>query len=310
MPPFQRAAYYVVAHQDDWQLFMTPNAYRDLSDQGCKVVFIYLTAGDAGNEANYWSAREKSALESLRAVLDTTTSAPGDITLDQPALNGHRIQHASYKNTESFSLRLPDGKLKGTGSDRYHMQSLTKFLAGTIPTMTTVDESTTYSSWDDLMETITQIVQATVNGISEFWMNSTDYWLVLDQISNADHVATGHAVEAVIARLKQHAPLTLFRDYETGIFPVNVGAHRLAWKMRIYEAYDASMQVSIHHCTLCENAYYAEWPLRQYQRQRHTNPIVDFLGAVWIAFLRIFIALEVLKLILQGKPLTVPDKGH
>ena len=43
----QRVAFYFSAHQDDWQLFMNPSAFRDVLD-GAKCVFIHMTAGDAG----------------------------------------------------------------------------------------------------------------------------------------------------------------------------------------------------------------------------------------------------------------------
>jgi len=41
-------AFYFSAHEDDWQLFMNPNAYHDVQRASTKVVFVYLTAGDAG----------------------------------------------------------------------------------------------------------------------------------------------------------------------------------------------------------------------------------------------------------------------
>jgi LmbE family N-acetylglucosaminyl deacetylase len=42
-------AFYVGAHQDDWQLFMSPQAYYDLTTSGTRVVFIYTTFGEAGD---------------------------------------------------------------------------------------------------------------------------------------------------------------------------------------------------------------------------------------------------------------------
>src|SRR5687768_5615926 len=41
-------AFYFSAHEDDWQLFMNPNAYNDVHKSSTKVVFVYMTAGDAG----------------------------------------------------------------------------------------------------------------------------------------------------------------------------------------------------------------------------------------------------------------------
>ena len=39
---------FAVAHQDDWQLFMNPDAYHAMNEPQEKAVFIHVTAGDAG----------------------------------------------------------------------------------------------------------------------------------------------------------------------------------------------------------------------------------------------------------------------
>ena len=48
MSDSQAVVFYIGAHQDDWQLFMSPQAYYDLIADNTRVVFIYTTAGDAG----------------------------------------------------------------------------------------------------------------------------------------------------------------------------------------------------------------------------------------------------------------------
>ncbi len=54
-------SFYVVAHPDNWQLFMNPNAYHSVKNEDEKTVFIHATAGDAGagmGKENYTQARE------------------------------------------------------------------------------------------------------------------------------------------------------------------------------------------------------------------------------------------------------------
>jgi hypothetical protein len=41
-------SFYVVAHEDDWQLFMGLNAALDVPAPDSKTVFVHTTAGDAG----------------------------------------------------------------------------------------------------------------------------------------------------------------------------------------------------------------------------------------------------------------------
>src|SRR5436190_22007358 len=68
----QEVSYYLAAHQDDWQLFMGTNAKADASY--AKVVFITLTAGDAGDGNNgggiipYFQARENGAIKSVQFI--------------------------------------------------------------------------------------------------------------------------------------------------------------------------------------------------------------------------------------------------
>ena len=68
VPAQDTVAFYFAAHEDDWQLFMSPNAYRDARSPSTKVVFVYLTAGDggagvgsAGRSQPYYLARENGA---------------------------------------------------------------------------------------------------------------------------------------------------------------------------------------------------------------------------------------------------------
>lgn len=55
----QNVCFYVVAHQDDWQIFRGDQAYADYNyTSDVKIVFIYTTSGDAGATDGWWEARE------------------------------------------------------------------------------------------------------------------------------------------------------------------------------------------------------------------------------------------------------------
>ncbi|QAV17504.1 hypothetical protein PC41400_07430 [Paenibacillus chitinolyticus] len=41
MPHYDAAAFFIVAHMDDWQLFMNPQATWEMSSDTVKVIFIY-----------------------------------------------------------------------------------------------------------------------------------------------------------------------------------------------------------------------------------------------------------------------------
>src|SRR2546425_13354772 len=68
----------VVAHQDDWQVFMGDIVANRIKG-GDSVTFIYLTAGDDGRDSLYWRTRERGALQStlVAAGARLTDSAIG-----------------------------------------------------------------------------------------------------------------------------------------------------------------------------------------------------------------------------------------
>ena len=40
-----KVSFYFAAHEDDWQLFMNPSAFKDVAGGAIKTVFIHMTAG-------------------------------------------------------------------------------------------------------------------------------------------------------------------------------------------------------------------------------------------------------------------------
>ena len=61
---------FIVAHQDDWQLFMGDVASKGIRN-GNHAVFIYLTAGDENRDSAYWEARERDVQRMERSSGDS-----------------------------------------------------------------------------------------------------------------------------------------------------------------------------------------------------------------------------------------------
>ena len=79
-------AFYFGAHPDDWQLFMNPNAYYDVQKPSNRVVFIYVTAGDAGlglgnggRAQPYYLARENGAKLSVKFMADAAKAPESSV---------------------------------------------------------------------------------------------------------------------------------------------------------------------------------------------------------------------------------------
>ena len=199
--------FYTVAHQDDWQLFMNPNAFHDTHQvPDSKVVFIYLTAGDAGYRTSpvpghivpYFRAREIGANEAVR-LMATPSRINCEGCIDE---YGQRLRsrwvHISdrwwyrvvrYRNTVSYFLRLPDGNANGGGyikdaegiprvvsvDDPASSGSLLRLWNGGpawegYPELTDVQDRYSYTA-EELITALEGIIREEAAGSSNVWVN-------------------------------------------------------------------------------------------------------------------------------------------
>src|SRR5262249_37628974 len=148
---------YVVAHEDDWQLFFNPRAYDDVMRPMEKVVFIHVTAGDNGQgHGSYASAREGGALNAIAFMADAMTP-PGSWLAGTTEIRGHPIARFQYKNTVAYFMRLIDGRGDGVGFPGTGHASLERLRTGKINQLAAVDTSTTYLGWNDLVDTLEEL---------------------------------------------------------------------------------------------------------------------------------------------------------
>jgi hypothetical protein len=162
----QKVSFYFAAHEDDWQLFMNPTAFRDVADRHTKVVFVHTTAGDAGLGVGtggrgrpYYLARENGALAAIRFMADGD-DYPAKAQRSHVNLSGHDIVRVSYRNTVAYFLRAPDGNAQGDGYDHTGHQSLRRLAEGKQNLLTAVDGSTTYRGWSDLVATLRVLIDS------------------------------------------------------------------------------------------------------------------------------------------------------
>ncbi len=255
---FTEISFYVVAHADDWQLFMQPNVYQDLVAAGSKVVFIVTTAGDAGAGETYWIAREEGSKSSLRfclAPLKTLTESSGT-----REFNCHNINYWSVNSVTCYFLRLPDGNLDGNGFLAQHYQSLSRFRSGGVSAITAVDNSATYHSWSDFYTTLQTIILFESHDIPDIWIN----YLNPDTISNPndhpDHIITGQAIQAmtIISDLRQ----ALFIGYNVSNSQQKLHGTDLFWKAGMFAAYEKAVFDGSGYSTLQEGIHlYLQWCL-------------------------------------------------
>ena len=207
-PAQDTAAFYFAAHEDDWQLFMNPNAYHDVQKPSCKVVFVYLTAGDdgaglgnAGRSQPYYLARENGAKLSVKFMADAQKTPV--IPLDSVAsVSGHAIKRWLYRNTVSYFFRLPDGGVNGAGYTNTGWQSLKRLHEGALPAMTAIDGSATYAGWADLTGTLRHLIDIERGAATNVWLNLPDPDLEKNIGDHPDHQHMARGVLEATADLR------------------------------------------------------------------------------------------------------------
>jgi LmbE family N-acetylglucosaminyl deacetylase len=255
----------LVAHEDDWQLFMGDVLARRMRT-GNPVVFIYLTAGDDGRDSLYWSTRERGALESTRvAAIVPVADSVGPQCSIANALE-HAIRKCTIGNTESYFLRLPDGRRNGGGFARHSYQSLRKLRGKRIPSMSAVDASTAYKSWADLASTVgTLIGEGSVDRVVT--IHTSDPSVVANPHDHFDHRMAGLLVAD--SRLKNKWNVVYYTGYALASRAANRSKAQTRQKVAIFQAYDAAMtRIDARWSAYREHpAFYSECMLRTYGRK-------------------------------------------
>ncbi|MDO4264529.1 MAG: PIG-L family deacetylase [Deinococcus sp.] len=220
---WDEVSFYVVAHQDDWQLFMNPGAYAESQEENTKMVFIYTTAGDAGRRSltpgeSYILAREEGAERSIRFLSDVSTVSHKPAVRSRVNVGGHLIRRVAYGNTVSYYLRLPDG---GTGEP-----GLAQLRSGEATLLTAVDNSATYQGWADLSRTLEQLIRREGRNTAELRFNLADPDPQINAGDHTDHQLTSQLITELAPKMPC-AEQRLYQTYNTSSLPVNMTTDEL-----------------------------------------------------------------------------------
>jgi LmbE family N-acetylglucosaminyl deacetylase len=253
---------FVVAHQDDWQLFMGDVVAKKIKAGGA-ATFIYLTAGDDGRDSLYWQTREKAALESTRLAIGVAAADPAAVSCSTTQVLGHPIRKCVIANTESYFLRLPDGKRNGTGFGSHGYQSLRKLRAKKIPAIAAIDGSTGYKGWGDLMATTSMLVGS---GTADIVVHASDPSKAANPHDHFDHRMAGLLVNDL--RKGQRWSTQYYVGYALATRAANRSSDQAREKTAIFLAYDREMmRVNKAWSAYQEHReFYSECMLRTYAR--------------------------------------------
>jgi len=238
---YAAVSFYIVAHPDQWQLFMGNDAFNDIvkktGNEQSKVMLIYTTAGDEsynGNtpDPNHYLAREEGARNSVEFCADIH----GDHipwVLDRILVRGHSILKYTYKNVVSYLLRLPDG----CNGNNISGQSLQLLHDSLVQSITTVDSTTTYSGWADLDSTLREIVGNEAANAPHLYFNTADADTATNQGDDPDNIYAGKLCMDAIAGM-QGISLKLFQENKIANLPVNLNDKDIATKAALLSQID------------------------------------------------------------------------
>jgi hypothetical protein len=228
---YEKVSFYFAAHEDDWQLFMNPSAFEDVANSKNKVVFVHVTAGDAGlgtgdggRKHPYYLARENGAETAIRFMADSG-ERPLERVVRRMSFAGHRVERVIYRNTVSYFLRIPDGHPSGSGFAETGNQSLERLANGQIKTLTAVDGSAVYRGWADLVSTVRAIVNYERGHARSIQLNVAEQDTALNPNDHSDHRMTAKvALEA--AQDIACARRVFYVDYASSKLPENLSAEQ------------------------------------------------------------------------------------
>jgi len=262
----------IVAHEDDDLLFLSPDLLHDVQD-GKTVRTIFITAGDAADQvaggadqrAIYWKARETGN----RAAYAQMAGVANSWTESQITVNGHPLAEFTLDGTQisAINLRLPDGNPDGSGAKAHDYQSLLKLRAAQIPSIDTVDGSTSYTK-ADLLATVTALAEDFRPEV----IRTQDYaaWDFQPVGDHADHTCSAYLAHSVSDAYSRPHEFIGYLDYITEFLPSNVSGSDLTAKQAafyLYDQYDSLLQcyspeLRTKH-SVC--GAYEKWLTRQYR---------------------------------------------
>lgn len=246
-------SFYIIAHADDWQLFMFPHCYDNLMDKSRRNVFIFTTAGDAGFGFDFCRAREEAAKKSVVFCFpkrDKVEQKEG-----RRQANGHKIAFWEANNACYYFLRLPDGGLDGAG---FGKGSLTLLQKEQIDEIVALDNSSTYYGWEDLVKTLKVIITRESSGYDQISLHYLNPSPELNPNDHPDHVATGQAMNEV--ELKPIGKRFLYRGYSTSSEAARLKTINTYLKKALFSTYEKTLFQECGYNTLAEDPdLYDKW---------------------------------------------------
>ncbi|KAL2809834.1 putative deacetylase LmbE-like domain-containing protein [Aspergillus granulosus] len=257
-PVFADNTLNIVAHPDDDLLFINPDILHDIAN-GFNVRTVYLTSGDAGNSSPFWTSRQSGALAAYAQMAGVESVwDESDI-----GVQGKHIPLYTLRGNPHVSLafmHIPDGSMDGNGFPATGQESLEKLWNGDIARIRTVDESGTTYSKEELIVTLTQII----DDYAADSVNSLDYLHDYGTGDHSDHTSVGIFTNTAAIRSQFPGYVIAYRGYPIENEPVNIYGEDLAKKKQAFYTYAGFDETVCESDLACQGTEYELWLPRLY----------------------------------------------
>ena len=221
-PPTPALSVFVVAHPDDWQLFMNPAAFHAMNEAHEKAVFVHVSAGDAGRGVGgeptpYYLAREEGALRAIRFMANAVNATAALGTDTKPEVverGGHQVARHTYANAVAYFLRVHDGNIVNGNDFQEHPLSLQRLRSGASAETKAIDGSARYAGWSDFVATLEAVIASELAPGTALNLHIAELDERLNPGDHADHRAVAFAMEEIAARLPC-ARVSRYQEYAT-----------------------------------------------------------------------------------------------
>jgi hypothetical protein len=257
---------FIVAHPDDWQLFMGDRAIRSIG-AGHQVTLVVLSGGGADRPAAYWQARERGATRSLvsAVALARVRTVERQPTCAPWAIAAHVVHRCVFGPAQIIFFRLPDGKPDGNGFLATRLQSLAKLGSARESGIDAIDGSARWQDWPTLAQGVRAAI--TDDGRASIRMiHAHDPDRTINPIDHSDHRAAGLLALELSQSLRVAA--TVYQGYSIMRRADNLPDSVAGMKAALFMVYDRiRMDADVTWGAYCDNpTAHAAYLFRTYAR--------------------------------------------
>ncbi|QGX98682.1 hypothetical protein EI983_10525 [Roseovarius faecimaris] len=252
---------------------MNPDILHSIQS-GDGHVSVYLTAGDAGQDEEYWEGREDGIKAAYGEMAGANDWVDTEVTLsngeDEVTIASSYLE--SQPEVRLYFLRLPDGYTATESGYTENMNGLEQLWDGDIQTVTSIDGANSYSGGE---------LVGTLHALLEFHEPETvmiqDHQTEFSDHSHADHVHGSMFAQTAYefyADDHQH-DLVGYVDYASSELDPNVSGQDHAQMLDTFLAYaghDENVRTgSTEDGTPILNTSYLQWLERQYYTEEFAS---------------------------------------